>query len=29
MTATHSKEELERALTVLKSVGKRMGILGS
>src|SRR5450755_4477167 len=29
MTATHTKEELEQALGVLKSVGKRMGILGS
>jgi glycine C-acetyltransferase len=27
MTATHTKEELEQALGVLKSVGKRMGIL--
>jgi hypothetical protein len=29
MTATHTKEELEQALTVLKSVGKRMGILAA
>jgi glycine C-acetyltransferase len=28
MTATHTKEELEQALEVLKNVGKRMGILG-
>src|SRR3981081_2477552 len=28
MTATHTKEELEQALEVLKSVGQRMGILG-
>jgi glycine C-acetyltransferase len=28
MTATHTAEELERALEVLKKVGKRMGILG-
>ncbi len=28
MTATHTKEELERALAVLQRVGKRMGILG-
>src|SRR4051795_9251122 len=27
MTATHTKEELEKALEVLKSVGKRMAIL--
>src|SRR5579864_804519 len=27
MTATHTREELEQALGVLKSVGKRMGIL--
>jgi glycine C-acetyltransferase len=27
MTATHTKEELEKALEVLKTVGKRMGIL--
>ena len=27
MTATHTKEELQRALEVLKKVGKRMGIL--
>src|SRR3954468_2157067 len=27
MSATHTKEELEKALEVLKSVGKRMGIL--
>ncbi len=27
MTATHTQEELEMALGVLKSVGKRMGIL--
>ena len=29
MSATHTREELDRALEVLKSVGKRMGILGS
>ncbi len=28
MTATHTKEELERALEVLERVGHRMGILG-
>src|SRR6476620_5711620 len=28
MTATHTKEELERALEVLEKVGRRMGILG-
>ncbi len=28
MTATHTEEELERALEVLKNVGKKMGILG-
>jgi glycine C-acetyltransferase len=28
MTATHTEEELERALEVLKKVGKNMGILG-
>ncbi len=28
MTATHTKDELDRALEVLKRVGKRMGILG-
>src|SRR5437868_6403588 len=27
MTATHTKEELEKALEVLKTVGRRMGIL--
>jgi len=27
MTATHAKDELEKALEVLKTVGKRMGIL--
>src|SRR3954463_14760650 len=27
MTATHTQEELQQALTVLKSVGKKMGIL--
>jgi hypothetical protein len=27
MTATHTKEELEKALEVLKTAGKRMGIL--
>ncbi len=27
MTATHTKEELQRALEVLKRVGKRMGIV--
>jgi len=29
VTATHAKDELEKALSVLKTVGKRMGILGS
>ena len=29
MTATHTNEELEQALAVLKSVGKRMGILAA
>ena len=29
MTATHTKEELEKALEVLRAVGMRMGILGS
>jgi glycine C-acetyltransferase len=28
MTATHTKEELEQALEVLKSTGKKMGIVG-
>jgi hypothetical protein len=28
MTATHTKEELQEALEVLKQVGKRMGIVG-
>lgn len=28
MTATHTNVELQKALEVLKSVGKRMGILG-
>jgi glycine C-acetyltransferase len=28
MTATHTRQELEQALDVLKRVGKRMGILG-
>ncbi len=28
MTATHTKEELQRALEVLERVGKRMGIVG-
>jgi glycine C-acetyltransferase len=28
MTATHTRDELEQALEVLKKVGKRMGILG-
>jgi glycine C-acetyltransferase len=28
MTATHTREELDRALEVLGKVGKRMGILG-
>ena len=28
MTATHTREELDQALDVLKRVGKRMGILG-
>jgi glycine C-acetyltransferase len=27
MTATHTKEELDQALSVLKTVGKRMGIV--
>jgi glycine C-acetyltransferase len=27
MTATHTRQELEEALDVLKKVGKRMGIL--
>jgi hypothetical protein len=27
MTATHTKEQLQRALEVLERVGKRMGIL--
>jgi glycine C-acetyltransferase len=27
MTATHTREELEQALAVLKQVGKKMGIL--
>jgi glycine C-acetyltransferase len=27
MTATHTKDELRRALGVLKRVGKRMGIV--
>jgi glycine C-acetyltransferase len=27
VTATHTREELDRALTVLQRVGKRMGIL--
>jgi len=27
MTATHTKEELQQALEVLRRVGKRMGIL--
>ena len=27
MTATHTKDELEKALEVLKTVGKRMRIL--
>jgi len=27
MTATHTNDELEKALEVLKSTGKRMGIL--
>ena len=27
MTATHTREELDRALEVLKKVGKRLGIL--
>jgi len=27
MTATHTKDELEQALAVLKQVGKKMGIL--
>src|SRR5262249_24797857 len=29
MTATHTKEELERALQVLGNVGKKMGILSN
>ena len=29
MSATHTKEELNQALEVLKTVGKRMGILGN
>jgi ribosomal protein S21 len=29
MTATHSQNQLEQALQVLKRVGKRMGIVGS
>ena len=29
VTATHSKEQLERALAALERVGKRMGILGN
>jgi len=29
VTATHSQDQLERALEVLKRVGKRMGILGN
>src|SRR5579863_10555494 len=29
MTATHTKDELQQALEVLKSVGKRMGIVGA
>src|SRR5712691_4788897 len=29
MTATHTKEELQQALEVLKRVGKRMGIVGN
>ena len=28
MTATHTKEELQQALEILKRVGKRMAILG-
>jgi glycine C-acetyltransferase len=28
MTATHTKDELQQALEVLKKVGQRMGILG-
>jgi hypothetical protein len=28
MTATHTKEELQQALEVLKGVGKKMGIVG-
>jgi len=27
MTATHTKDELQQALEVLKRVGKRMGIV--
>ncbi len=27
MTATHTREELDRALDVLKRVGKRLGII--
>jgi hypothetical protein len=29
MTATHTQEELEQALAVLKRVGKRLGILSN
>ena len=29
MTATHTRDELQQALEVLKRVGKRMGILGA
>jgi glycine C-acetyltransferase len=28
MTATHTREQLDQALDILKRVGKRMGILG-
>jgi glycine C-acetyltransferase len=28
MTATHTKNELEKALEVLETVGRRMGIVG-
>ena len=28
MTATHTKEELQQALEVLRRVGKKMGVLG-
>ena len=28
MTATHTKEELEKALEVLRDVGRKMGIIG-